>query len=124
MTTAARKSAIFGARGTGSKLRQSFSRMGLFKPSRLSREQLQLIPDIFSQGAVIHGFPDNRWTTARLAAIIEARFGVRYDHDHVGRLMQKLGLREARRRAAPVSDFRLGIYPSSSFPENLSSSAV
>src|SRR5947209_18606822 len=72
------------------------------RPSRLSREQLQLIPDIFSQGAVVHGFPDNRWTTARLTAIIEARFGVRYDHDHVGRLMQKLGLREARRRAAPV----------------------
>src|SRR5438874_141313 len=94
------------------------------RPSRLSREQLQLIPDIFSQGAVIHGFPENRWTTARLAAVIEARFGVHYDHDHVGRLMQKLGLREPRQRAAPVSDFRLGIYPSSSFPENLSSSAV
>src|ERR1700724_3995466 len=30
------------------------------RPSRLSREQLQLIPDIFTQGAVVHGFPDNR----------------------------------------------------------------
>jgi putative transposase len=68
------------------------------RPSRLSREQLQIIPDIFAQGAVIHGYPDNRWTTARLAAVIETRFGVRYDHDHVGRLMQKLGLRERRTR--------------------------
>src|SRR4051812_41590972 len=68
------------------------------RPSRLGREQLQLIPDIFAQGAIIHGFVDNRWTTARLAAVIEARFGVHYDHDHVGRLMQKLGLREPKRR--------------------------
>src|SRR6266446_1486912 len=70
------------------------------RPSRLSREQLQLIPDIFAQGTMIHGYPDNRWTTARLAAVIETRFGIHYDHDHVGRLMQKLGLREARTRIA------------------------
>ena len=73
------------------------------RPSRLSREQLELIPDIFAQGAIVHGFPNNRWTTARLAAVIETRFGVHYDHDHVGRLMQKLGLREPRRRAAAAS---------------------
>ena len=70
------------------------------RPSRLSREQLLLIPDIFGQGAIVHGFPDNRWTTARLASVIETRFGVHYDHDHVGRLMQKLGLREPRTRNA------------------------
>jgi transposase len=73
------------------------------RPSRLSREQLELIPDIFAQGAIVHGFPNNRWTTARLAAVIETRFGVRYDHDHVGRMMQKLGLREPRKRAAAAS---------------------
>ena len=73
------------------------------RPSRLSREQLQLIPDLFAQGAIVHGFPNNRWTTARLAAVIEARFGVHYDHDHVGRMMQKLGLREPRKRAAAAS---------------------
>jgi transposase len=72
------------------------------RPSRLSREQLQIIPDIFAQGAIVHGFPDKRWTTARLAAVIEARFGVHYDHDHVGRLMQKLGLRQPRTRAVAV----------------------
>jgi len=70
------------------------------RPSRLGAEQLRRIPEIWAEGAVVHGFPDNRWTTARLAAVIEARFGVRYDHDHVGRLMHKLGLRtsDARRR--------------------------
>jgi len=73
------------------------------RPSRLSREQLQLIPDLFAPGAIVHGFPNNRWTTARLAAVIETRFGVHYDPDHVGRLMQKLGLREPRRRAAAAT---------------------
>jgi putative transposase len=62
------------------------------RPSRLTAAQL------YGQGAVVHGFSDNRWTTARLAQVIELRFGVRYDHDHVGRLMQKLGLREKRAR--------------------------
>lgn len=67
------------------------------RPSRLNADQLRTIPEIYAQGAVPHGFPDNRWTTARLAAVIEARFGVRYDHDHVGRLMHKLGLRDSGR---------------------------
>src|SRR5437867_3888355 len=83
------------------------------RPSRLSREQLLLIPDIFAQGAIIHGFPDNRWTTARLALVIEARFGVHYDHDHVGRLMQKLGLREPKRSTHPALEFRLNVYQAS-----------
>src|SRR5260370_10839826 len=73
------------------------------RPSRLSKEQLQLIPDLFAQGAIVHGYPTNRWTTARLAAVIEARFGVHYDHDHVGRLMHRLGLREPRKRAASAN---------------------
>jgi len=73
------------------------------RPSRLSREQLQLIPDIFAQGAIVCGFPNNQWTTARLAAVIEARFGVHYDHDHVGRMMHKLGLREARKQTMSAS---------------------
>ena len=95
------------------------------RPSRLSREQLQLLPDIFAQGAILHGFPDNRWTTARLAAVIESRFGVRYDHDHVGRMMQKAGLREPRRRMAAVAaQFRAGAYSSPTFPSSSASGVV
>jgi transposase len=88
------------------------------RPSRLSREQLQLIPEIFTQGAIVHGFPDNRWTTSRLAAVIEARFGVHYDHDHVGRLMQKLGLREPRRRAASAKPAAFAAYAVAPYPAN------
>jgi transposase len=88
------------------------------RPSRLSREQLLLIPDIFAQGAIVHGFPDSRWTTARLATVIEARFGVHYDHDHVGRLMQKLGLRERKNRVAPASPALFAGYDASRYSPN------
>jgi transposase len=51
------------------------------------------------------GFETDRWTTARFAEAIFARFAVKYDPDHVGRIMHRLGLRErtrARRRLADV----------------------
>src|SRR5262249_16455020 len=91
------------------------------RPSRLSREQLQIIPDIYAQGAIVHGFADKRWTTSRLASVIEARFGVHYDHDHVGRLMQKLGLREPRHR---VSEFAPNGFSRTAFTENASLGAA
>ena len=38
-----------------------------------------------------------------MAAAIETQFGIRYDQDHVGRLMHKFGLRERRFVYAPVA---------------------
>ncbi len=66
------------------------------RPSRLTPEQLAGVARMYRDGALRSGFPTDRWTTARLATAIEARFGVHYDEDHVGRLMHKLGLRRAR----------------------------
>jgi transposase len=74
------------------------------RPSRLSAEQRVRIVEIYAEGARAAGFDSDRWTTARLAVAIEARFGIRYDPDHVGRLMHRLGLRErVERRAAEGS---------------------
>ena len=63
------------------------------RPSRLSAAQRTEIAEIFARGPRSSGFDSDRWTTARLAKAIEARFGIRYDPDHVGRLMHRLGLR-------------------------------
>ncbi len=74
------------------------------RPSRLNREQQQGIAELFAHGARAAGFADGRWTTARLAAVIRMRYGIRYDPDHVGRLMHQLGLRPRRvaaQRTAP-----------------------
>jgi putative transposase len=70
------------------------------RPSRLTSSQMAEVAELFAQGPRAHGFETDRWTTARLARAIEARFGIRYDPDHVGRLMHRLGLRG---KPAPVS---------------------
>jgi len=76
------------------------------RPSRLNAEQLQLAAEIYRSGPRTAGFSTDRWTTARFAGAIQARFGIHYDPDHVGRIIHRLGLRERirthRRIAEPV----------------------
>jgi transposase len=72
------------------------------RPSRLSADQLDAIRVMYGEGAQAHGFSTDRWTTGKLAEAIERVFGIRYDQDHVGRLMHKLGLRERRFTYAPA----------------------
>jgi len=76
------------------------------RPSRLNAEQLAGVADIYRSGPRAAGFETDRWTTARFAQAIFARFAVRYDPDHVGRIMHRLGLRERtrqRRRAVDLT---------------------
>lgn len=63
------------------------------RPSRLTAEQVRGVADLFQAGPRAAGFDTDRWTTARFADAIFARFGVRYDPDHVGRIMHRLGLK-------------------------------
>jgi transposase len=75
------------------------------RPSRLSAEQLRGAAEIYKAGPRTAGFETDRWTTARFADAIQTRFGIRYDPDHVGRIMHRLGLRErtrTRRRLVEV----------------------
>jgi transposase len=73
------------------------------RPSRLTADQVDAIRQMYFEGAAVHGFSRDRWTTGRLAQAIERKFGIRYDQDHVGRLMHKFGLRERRFVYAPVA---------------------
>jgi transposase len=68
------------------------------RPSRLTKEQIQGLLELYQTGPRAAGFAADRWTTARFADAITARFGVRYDPDHVGRIMHHAGLREPRKR--------------------------
>jgi putative transposase len=63
------------------------------RPTRLSADQFAELADIYAAGPQAGGFTARRWTTRLFAVAIEAHFGVRYDPDHVGRLIHKLGLR-------------------------------
>ena len=83
------------------------------RPSRLNREQLDRVAQIYHDRPPAYGFADGHWTTARMAAVIESQFGVHYDRDHVGRLLYKLGLRERRprmRHAAPAAPYAASRY--------------
>jgi len=83
------------------------------RPSRLTREQLDRMAQIYHDRPMAYGFSDDHWTTARMAAVIESQFGVHYDRDHVGRLLYKLGLRERRprvRHAAPAAPYAASRY--------------
>ncbi len=79
------------------------------RPSRLTAAQLADIAEVYRAGARAAGFETDRWTTARFADAIFAKFAVRYDPDHVGRIMHRLGLRERTRQrnrvAAPAVQF-------------------
>jgi putative transposase len=67
------------------------------RPSRLTKEQFQQLAELYQAGPRLSGFDCDRWTTARFATAIQARFEVHYDPDHVGRIMHRLGLRERTR---------------------------
>jgi len=56
-------------------------------PPKLSRCKLAQLPRLLAQGAVAHGFSTEVWTTQRVAELIWKRFHVRYDRDHVCRLL-------------------------------------
>lgn len=58
---------------------------------KLPRQKLARLPRLLAQGASAHGFPTEVWTTQRVADLIWRRFRVRYDRDHVCRLLHGFG---------------------------------
>jgi transposase len=69
------------------------------RPCRLTADQFSALREIFEAGPQAAGFDSDRWTTARFSEAIFSRFGVRYDPDHAGRIIHRLGLRPRRRVA-------------------------
>jgi transposase len=93
------------SRTTASRWRRSIVQVGIEgmrkrratgRPCRLSSDQVDEIRRMYAEGARAYGFVRERWTTERFAKVIERRFGIRYDPDHVGRMMHKFGLRPLR----------------------------
>jgi transposase len=74
------------------------------RPSRLTKDQLAQVAELYHEGPRAAGFGSDRWTTVRFAEAILARFQVKYDPDHVGRIILRLGLRQRihNRRPRPT----------------------
>jgi transposase len=66
-------------------------RLHLGHPPKLSQRKLAKLPDLLVQGPEAHGFSRSIWTTQIVADLIWRRFRVRYNRDHVSRLLHRLG---------------------------------
>ena len=58
---------------------------------RLDGRQKRTLRAILLRGAKAAGFPTELWTTRRVAAVVQDRFGIHYHPDHLGRLLHDLG---------------------------------
>ncbi|MET8091514.1 winged helix-turn-helix domain-containing protein [Micromonospora sp. NPDC005220] len=58
---------------------------------QLSVEQLKKLAELRFEGPTVHGWDDARWTLARVAEVIERRFGVSYTLRGVSYLLHRVG---------------------------------
>lgn len=56
---------------------------------RLTDSQLCDLERLLLQGATAHGFANQLWTSARVAQLIQRRFGVKYHPDYARRLLRR-----------------------------------
>lgn len=59
------------------------------KRAVLTAQQLTQLPGLLEHGAEAYGFADSKWTTERVAAVLEQVFDVVYHPAHVSRLLRK-----------------------------------
>ncbi len=60
----------------------------LARAVRLPEPRARLLRELL-RGAIAHGYGTDRWTTKRIAGVIERRFGVHYHRAHVSRLLAR-----------------------------------
>ena len=89
------------------------------RPSKLSEKQRAKLLELLLEGAMAHGYRTELWTTQRVAGLIEARFGVMYHRDHVGRLMRSLGwsCQKPERRAVERDEEAIKRWKRMAWPE-------
>ncbi|MEV4753483.1 winged helix-turn-helix domain-containing protein [Streptosporangium sp. NPDC049248] len=97
-----------GAAGTGCKLTEA---------------QLTRLEAFLDEGAIAHEWDDQRWTSARIAALIAERFHVRYTPRGVAYLMERLGWsfqvpahRAARRDDEELAGWKRRVLPALKAP--------
>jgi transposase len=56
---------------------------------RLTDVQLSELERLLDKGAPFHGFPNELWTAARVAQVIQRHFGVNYHPEHVRKLLKQ-----------------------------------
>src|SRR5437762_12288261 len=86
---------------------------------RLTDAQLRLLEDLLDQGAPAHGFPNELWTAARVARVIQRHFGVQYHPEHVRKLLRRRlnwTSHKPQRRARQRNDKEVERWKADEFP--------
>jgi transposase len=94
--------------------------------TRLSLSQQQELEQMLRQGAQAHGWPNQLWTTQRIAELIRRHFGVSLHHDHVGRFLRqrlKWSPQKPRRRARERDEEAIALWKRNTFPDILTAAA-
>jgi transposase len=61
------------------------------RPPKLSPQQRQRLPQLLAMGAQHYGYPNDLWTTRRIAAVIQRELQVDYHPAQVSRILHDLG---------------------------------
>ena len=79
------------------------------RPPRLDASQKKILARQLLKGARDYGYRTDLWTTARIAEVIKKTFGVRYNRDHIGRMLNSMGFsfRKPDRRALKRDEERI-----------------
>jgi transposase len=89
---------------------------------RLSDAQLAELEQLLLQGAPAHGFPNELWTAARVALLIQRHFSVRYHPEHVRSLLRRRlnwTSHKPQRRARERNDKEVERWKADEFPRIL-----
>jgi transposase len=76
-------------------IRTGGGRISRFAAKGISAKDIQ---DLWDSGSRSFGFGTDKWTCERFADAIFTKFGIRFDSDHAGRLINKYELRPRRLR--------------------------
>lgn len=89
---------------------------------RLSDEQLCKLERLLRQGATAHGYPNEPWTAARVAQLIQRHFGVDYHPDYVRQLLRRRlnwTSHKPQQRASQHNDKEIERWKADEFPRIL-----
>lgn len=75
---------------------QAWRRKPLGRPGGMSDAQKRKLGKALLDGAVLNGFPNELWTLARIAKLIEREFGLSYSTVHVWRVLREMGFSNQR----------------------------
>jgi transposase len=88
------------------------------RPPKITEKQKRSLEKILLKGPLAAGYRTDLWTTARIAEVIERKFGVRYHRDHIGRLMGQMGWshQKPERRASQRDEDRIADWVKNDWP--------